>query len=47
VDLGGETPRTIGLARSLGFASAIVSGDGHTFILDRRTNALRRIVSTH
>jgi hypothetical protein len=47
VDLSGETPRTIGLARSLGFASAIVSGDGHTFILDRRTNALRRIVSTH
>jgi hypothetical protein len=47
VDVSGETPRTIGLARSLGFASAIVSGDGHTFILDRRTNALRRIVSTH
>jgi hypothetical protein len=47
VDLSGETPRTIGLARSLGFASAIVSGDGHTFILDRRANALRRIVSTH
>ena len=47
VDLSGQTPRTIGLARSLGFASAIVSGDGHTFILDRRTNALRRIVSTH
>ena len=47
VDLSGDTPRTIGDARSLGFASAIVSGDGHTFILDRRTNALRRIVSTH
>lgn len=47
VDLSGETPRTIGLARSLGFASAIASSDGHTFILDRRTNALRRIVSTH
>lgn len=47
VDLSGETPRTIGLARSLGFAAAIVSGDGHTFILDRRANALRRIVSTH
>jgi hypothetical protein len=47
VDLSGETPRTIGLARSLGFAAAIVSGDGHTFILDRRANALRRIISTH
>jgi hypothetical protein len=47
VDLSGDTPRTIGVARSLGFASAIASGDGHTFILDRRTNALRRIVSTH
>jgi hypothetical protein len=46
VDLSGETPRTIGLARSLGFASAVVSGDGHTFILDRRTNQLRRIVSS-
>jgi hypothetical protein len=47
VDVGGDTPKTIGLARSLGFASAVVSGDGHTFILDRRANALRRIVSTH
>jgi hypothetical protein len=47
VDLSGAAPRTIGLARSLGFAAAIVSGDGHTFILDRRTNQLRRIVSTH
>jgi len=47
VDLSGAAPRTIGLARSLGFAAAIVSGDGHTFILDRRTNELRRIVSTH
>ena len=32
----GDAPRTIGVARSLGFASAIVSGNGHTFILDRR-----------
>jgi len=47
VDVSGDVPRTIGLARSLGFASAIVSGDGHTFILDRRANALRRIVSSH
>ncbi|MBK5188097.1 MAG: hypothetical protein JJD97_07610 [Gemmatimonadaceae bacterium] len=47
VDLSGDAPHTIGLARSLGFASGVVSHDGHTFILDRRTNALRRIVSTY
>lgn len=47
VNISGDTPKTIGLARSLGFASAIASHDGHTFILDRRTNALRRIVSTY
>jgi hypothetical protein len=47
VDVSGGTTRTIGLARALGFASALVSHDGHTFILDRRTNALRRIISTY
>jgi hypothetical protein len=47
VNLSGPVPKTIGLARSLGFASAIVSQDGHTFILDRRSNALRRIISTY
>ena len=47
VNLTGDTTKTIGLARSLGFAAAIVSHDGHTFILDRRSNALRRIVSTY
>ncbi len=47
VNISTDTPKTIGLARSLGFASAIVSHDGHTFILDRRANALRRIVSTY
>lgn len=47
VNLSGDAPQTIGLARSLGFASAIVSHDGHTFILDRRANALRRIISTY
>ena len=47
VNLSGETTQTIGVARSLGFASAIASYDGHTFILDRRTNALRRIISTY
>jgi hypothetical protein len=47
VDLTADGPRTFGLARSLGFASALVSHDHHTFILDRRTNALRRIISTY
>jgi hypothetical protein len=47
VDLSGPAPRTIGLARSLGFASAIASHDGRTFILDRRTNLLRRITSAY
>ncbi len=47
VDLSESPPRTIGLARSLGFASAIVSHDGRTFILDHRTNALRRITSAY
>ncbi|HEV7705044.1 MAG TPA: glycine zipper domain-containing protein [Gemmatimonadaceae bacterium] len=47
VNLAAGTTQTIGVARALGFASAIVSHDGHTFILDRRTNALRRIISTY
>ncbi len=47
VDLNADGPHTFGLARSLGFASALVSHDHHTFILDRRTNALRRIISTY
>jgi hypothetical protein len=45
VDVSGAKPRTIGLARSLGFASAITSLGGYTYILDRRANALRRIRS--
>jgi hypothetical protein len=47
VNLADATAQTIGVARALGFASAIASYDGHTFILDRRTNALRRIISTY
>jgi hypothetical protein len=38
-------PRTLGLARGLGFASALVSRGGETYILDRRSNSLRRIDS--
>lgn len=36
---------TLGLARGLGFAAALVSRGGHTYILDRRSNSLRRIDS--
>ncbi len=36
---------TIGLARKLGFASAILSRGGYTYLLDRRTNELRRLES--
>ena len=45
IDLRSDTLRTIGLARELGFAAALASRGGHTYILDRRSNALRRIVS--
>jgi hypothetical protein len=47
VNISGDAAKTIGLARALGFASAVASHDGRTFILDRRSNALRRIVSTY
>jgi hypothetical protein len=36
---------TIGVARSLGFASTIVSRNGYTYLLDGRTNSLRRMES--
>jgi hypothetical protein len=45
LELAHGTIRTLGLARSLGFASALASRDGYTYILDRRSNALRRITS--
>jgi hypothetical protein len=45
VDVSGTQPQTIGLARVLGFASALVSYHGDTFVLDRRTNQLRRFAS--
>lgn len=45
VDVSGAALRTIGLARSLGFATALVSHGGNTYIVDRRENALRRIPS--
>jgi hypothetical protein len=36
---------TLGLARGLGFASAIVSRGGYTYLLDRRTDKLHRFPS--
>lgn len=45
VDLHGDAPQTLGLARDLGFAAALASRAGYTYILDRRANVLRRIVS--
>ncbi len=45
LELQGGELRTLGLARSLGFASALASHDGYTYILDRRSNTLRRIPS--
>jgi hypothetical protein len=38
---------TVGVARNLGFAAAIVSADGYTYLLDGRTNALRRLDSDY
>lgn len=45
LSLTGGTLRTLGLARDLGFASALASYEGYTYILDRRANALRRLLS--
>jgi hypothetical protein len=38
-------PVALGLARDLGFASALESRGGYTYILDQRTNSLHRIDS--
>lgn len=45
ISLRSGAPSTLGLARGLGFAAALVSRGGHTYILDRRSNSLRRIDS--
>jgi hypothetical protein len=45
LDTGGPGLKTEGLARELGFAIALVSGGGYTFVLDRTTNSLRRFAS--
>lgn len=45
IDLRAPAPRALGVARGLGFATALASDRGYTYILDRRTNSLRRILS--
>jgi hypothetical protein len=45
LDAGGQQLVTEGLARELGFAVALASADGYTFVLDRTTDSVRRIPS--
>lgn len=45
LDVSGASPVVLGLARELGFATALAASGGHTFVLDRGANALRRIRS--
>jgi hypothetical protein len=43
IDAATLPPRTVGLAFDLGFVAALLSRDGYTCILDRRTASVRRI----
>ena len=43
IDTSTLPPRTVGLAFDLGFVAALLSRDGYTYILDRRTASVRRI----
>lgn len=45
VDLRTTPMRTLGLAHEMGFATALASRRGHTYILDRRGVVLRRVLS--
>lgn len=45
VDLRTSPIHTIGLARGMGFATALASHRGYTYILDRRDVVLRRVLS--
>ena len=45
VSTAGNRLTTIGLARELGFATALETRDGFTFMIDRSTNSLRRFPS--
>ncbi len=42
LDLGGERPTLLGLARDLGFATRLAVDDGYVYVLDRSHNELRR-----
>jgi hypothetical protein len=44
-DLRGTRPRPVGLARNLGFATAIAASDGHAYVIDRSSGVLRRFPS--
>lgn len=45
LDLSTSPMHTIGLARGMGFATALASRGGYTYILDRRNVVLRRVLS--
>ena len=45
IDISVTPPRTLGLAFDLGFAATLLSRDGYTYILDRRTSSVRRITT--
>ncbi|HKV51190.1 MAG TPA: hypothetical protein VJO52_08335 [Gemmatimonadaceae bacterium] len=45
IDLSTSPIHTIGLARDMGFATALASHRGYTYILDRRNVVLRRVLS--
>ena len=45
VDLSTNPMRTLGLAHEMGFATALASRRGYTYILDRRGVVLRRVIS--
>jgi hypothetical protein len=46
LDASGSSIRVLGLARDVGFAVALASRGGYTYVLDRSRNALRRFDST-
>lgn len=45
IDLSTSPMRTLGLAHEMGFATALASRRGYTYILDRRGVVLRRVLS--
>lgn len=45
LDISQAAPSVVGLAREMGFAAAMETEGPHIYILDRRSNVLRRILS--